>query len=119
MLPLIYCVIETELGGRDPSHDISAIRGGERGLITEDTPQPFYRLEGARWGFVDASGQIAVPPVLDFLTVQTIGHGTAAVQTYDDLWGLIRIHTQPIYTEIDHIYMFDPSNPSVYRATRR
>jgi len=116
VLPLVYCEIETALGGRDPGHDISAIRiGGEWVRITENTPQPFHRLEGALWGFVDVSGQIVVPPILDFLDVRTIGHGTAAVQTSDG-WGLIRIYPQPIYTAIGHIYVYDPDSPGGYLA---
>jgi len=92
VLPLVYCDIEWTLGGRDPNHDISAIRvGGEWVQAESSTGNPNWRLEGALWGFVDINGQIVVPPILDFLDVRTIGPGTAAVQTSDGLWGLIRI----------------------------
>ena len=93
VLPLMYCEIERTLGGRDPNHDISAIRaGGEWIQIESDTPDPIWRMEGALWGFVDINGQLAVPPVLEFWDVRTIGHSTAAVRTLDGLWGLIRIY---------------------------
>jgi len=100
VLPLIYCEIETALGGRNPNDNISAIRlGGEWVQIASNTSNPNWRLEGALWGFVDVNGQIAVPPILDFVTVHTIGYSVAAVQMSDGLWGLIRVYPQQSYTE--------------------
>ncbi|MCL2752850.1 MAG: WG repeat-containing protein [Defluviitaleaceae bacterium] len=92
-LPLIYDEIEFVLGGRDSSHDITAIRmGGEWIHVGFDTPNPSWRMEGALWGFADRNGHLALPPILDFAEIMTIGHGTAAVMTTDGLWGLIRVY---------------------------
>jgi len=94
VLPLIYCEIERALGGRDPDHDISAIRVGGEWAQVSQLPNPEFRLEGALWGFVDIKGQMVVPPVLELLEAQTMGHSAAAVRMPDGLWGLIRIHAE-------------------------
>ena len=42
------------------------------------------------WGFIDETGQIIIPPVLEFQRAASVSEGIAAVQV-DDKWGFIRI----------------------------
>ena len=71
-----------------PTNGLALINTGGEWVSFDDRAD---EIINGYWGFIDAAGQIVIPPILAFEHVQTVSEGIAAVQR-DGKCGFIRIY---------------------------